>query len=392
MCENDVVIISAVRTAIGNLNGCLSSIPAHELGGACIKHVLQCVGFAPEKVSEVIMGQVLTAGEGQNTARQASVCGGIKYDVPATGVNMLCGSGLRAVVMGYQAIKVGDSTAVVAGGQESMSRARHCVNMREKTTFGDKSLIDTMIRDGLTDAFNDYHMGITAENVAKLWGISRLEQDEFALRSQQKYAAAKSTGYFVKEIVPVSVKNRSGEAWLQDDEFPRPSTTLEGLQKLRPAFQTDGTVTAGNSSGINDGAAAVLIMSRKEAECMKLAPLATIVSWAQSGVDPAVMGTGPINAVKIAVEKAGWTMDSVDLFELNEAFAAQSIVVIRELGVNISKVNVNGGALAMGHPIGASGARVLVTLLYALQRVNGKRGVAALCVGGGMGIAMCVQR
>lgn len=390
----EICIVSAARTAVGNLNGCLSSLPGHDLGAACIQEVLKRANTGPENVSEVIMGQVLTAGEGQNPARQASVKAGIPYEIPSTSVNMLCGSGLKAVAMGYQAIKAGDSSVVVAGGQESMSRARHCAHLRAGKKFGDMTFVDSMLSDGLTDAFHNYHMGITAENVSKQWKISREEQDQFALKSQQKCAAARQSGYFQKEIVSVHIKSRTGTDEIKEDEFPRPSTTLEGLQKLRPAFITDGsgTVTAGNASGINDGAAAVLLMSTENARKYGLVSLARIVSWAQAGVDPAIMGTGPISAVRKAVEKANWTLDSVDLFELNEAFAAQSVAVVRDLGIDVNKVNVNGGAIALGHPIGASGARVLVTLLYAMERTGAKRGVAALCIGGGMGIAMCVER
>lgn len=390
----EICIVSAARTAVGNLNGCLSSLPGHDLGAACIQEVLKRANTGPENVSEVIMGQVLTAGEGQNPARQASVKAGIPYEIPSTSVNMLCGSGLKAVAMGYQAIKSGDSSVVVAGGQESMSRARHCAHLRTGKKFGDMTFVDSMLSDGLTDAFHNYHMGITAENVSKQWKISREEQDQFALKSQQKCAAARQSGYFQKEIVSVHIKSRTGTDEIKEDEFPRPSTTLEGLQKLRPAFITDGsgTVTAGNASGINDGAAAVLLMSTENARKYGLVSLARIVSWAQAGVDPAIMGTGPISAVRKAVEKANWTLDSVDLFELNEAFAAQSVAVVRDLGIDVNKVNVNGGAIALGHPIGASGARVLVTLLYAMERTGAKRGVAALCIGGGMGIAMCVER
>ncbi|XP_060558794.1 acetyl-CoA acetyltransferase, cytosolic-like [Ruditapes philippinarum] len=394
MAEREVVIVSGARTAVGNLSGCLSSLAGHDLGAVCIQEVLKRAKVAPENVSEVIMGQVLTAGEGQNPARQASVKAGVSYNIPSTSVNMLCGSGLKAVAMGYQAIKAGDSSVVVAGGQESMSRARHCAHLRTGKKFGDMTFVDTMLSDGLTDAFHNYHMGQTAENVAKQWKISRQDQDQFSLLSQQKCATARQNGFFQKEIVTVPVKSRTGVEEVKEDEFPRPSSTIEGLQKLKPAFVTDGTgtVTAGNASGINDGAAAVLMMSKEDAGKLGLVPLAKIVSWAQTGVDPSVMGTGPISAVKKAVEKAQWKLDSVDLFELNEAFAAQSIAVVKDLGVDINKVNINGGAIAIGHPIGASGARVLVTLLYAMERTGAKRGVAALCIGGGMGIAMCVER
>ncbi|KAK3593839.1 hypothetical protein CHS0354_011440 [Potamilus streckersoni] len=390
----EVVVVSAVRTAVGNLNGSLSSFPAHDLGSTCIKEALNRSKVRPDMVSEVILGQVLTAGEGQNPARQASINAGIPITVPAASVNMLCGSGLRAVAMGYQAIKSGDSRIVVAGGQESMSRAPHSVHMRAGVKFGDSTLMDTMMKDGLIDAFNNYHMGITAENVAKQWNVSREDQDQFALKSQLKCAAALQAGHFNSEIVPVVVQTRAGTQEIRQDEFPRPDSTIEGLQNLRPVFIKDGsgTVTAGNASGINDGAAVVVLMSRYDAEQNGMTPLARIVSWAQAGVDPSVMGTGPIPATKIALEKAGWSINDVDLFELNEAFAAQSVAVIRELGLDPSKVNISGGAIALGHPIGASGARILVTLLHALGRTGGKRGVAALCIGGGMGIAMCVEK
>lgn len=394
MSGPEVVIVAAARTAVGNLNGKLSMHAAHDLGAVCITEVLNRAKVSPEQVSEVIMGQVLTAGEGQNPARQASVKGDVPYEIPATSVNMLCGSGLKAVAMGYQAIKAGDSSIVVAGGQENMSRARHCAHLRAGKKFGDMTLIDTLISDGLTDVFNNYHMGITAENVAKQWKVTREEQDQFALHSQQKCAKAVEHHFFEKEIILCPVSSKGGQHYVREDEFPRPDTTLEGLHKLGPAFLKDGTgtVTAGNSSGINDGAAAVLLMKQKDAKKQDLVPLARIVSWAQVGVDPAVMGTAPITAIRKAIEKADWTLDSVDLFEINEAFAAQSVAVIRELGIDHKKVNVNGGAIALGHPIGASGARILVTLLYAMERLEARRGVAALCIGGGMGIAMCVDR
>ncbi|XP_064618436.1 acetyl-CoA acetyltransferase-like [Liolophura sinensis] len=390
---NEVVIVSAARTPVGSFIGAFSTVPAHDLGAVAVKEALNRAKVKPEDVSEVIMGQVLTGGQGQNPARQASMKAGIPHDVPACGVNMLCGSGLRAVVQGYQAISLGDSKIVVAGGQENMSMAPHCANLRPGVKMGDQTFIDTMMIDGLTDAFNSYHMGITAENVAKQWGISREAQDEFSLQSQLKCEEAQKNGWFDKELVTVNVPVRGGSKEVNKDEYPRSGCTLEGLQKLRSCFIKDktGTVTAGNASGINDGAAACVLMSKDEAAQRGVAPLARIVSWAQAGVDPAVMGTGPIPATKKALEKAGWSIGDVDLFEFNEAFAAQSLAVVKDLGADPKKVNVNGGAIALGHPIGASGARILVTLLYALARTGGKKGVAALCVGGGMGIAVCVE-
>ncbi|KAK6986624.1 acetyl-CoA acetyltransferase [Biomphalaria glabrata] len=390
---SDVVILSATRTPIGSFNGSLSGLAAHELGSIAIKEALNRAGVKSDEVSEVIMGQVLTGGQGQNPVRQASVKAGIPYSVPACGVNMLCGSGLRSVVLAFQAIKSGDATIVVAGGQESMSKAPHCIHIRNGAKFGDASLVDTMLSDGLTDAFNNYHMGITAENVAKQWGITKEEQDNFALASQHKCEAAQKGGHFKEEIVPVIVQSRDGAKQITQDEFPRSGCTIEGFQKLRPAFVKDGTgtVTAGNASGINDGAAAIVVSSQDEALRRGIKPLARIVSWAQSGVDPSIMGTGPIPATRKALEKAGWQIEEVDLFELNEAFAAQSLAVVKELGCDPNKVNVNGGAIALGHPIGASGARILTTLLYALRAHNKRKGVAALCVGGGMGIAVCVE-
>lgn len=391
--SEEVVIVSAVRTPVGSFNGALSTIPAHDLGTTVIKEALRRATIPPEDVSEVILGQVYTAAQGQNPARQASVNAGIPVQVPAWCINQLCGSGLRTVALAAQAIKVGDSSIVVAGGQESMSKAPHAVHMRDGLKMGDGSLVDTMMTDGLIDAFHKYHMGITAENVAKQWNISREDQDAFALRSQQNCEAAQNAGYFTEEITPVTVKTRKGPVVVEKDEFPRAGCTLEAFQKLRPCFNKEsGSVTAGSASGINDGAAAVVVTSKAEAVRRGLSPLARIVSWAQAGVDPSVMGTGPIPAVRKALEKAGWGIGDVDLFELNEAFAAQSLAVVRDLGVDPSKVNVNGGAIAIGHPLGASGARVLVTLLYALQRTNQSRGVAALCVGGGMGVALCVER
>ncbi|KAK3096901.1 hypothetical protein FSP39_004591 [Pinctada imbricata] len=377
-----------------SFNGGLSTLPAHDLGSVCIRKALQRSHLNADDVSEVILGQVYTAGQGQNPARQASINAGIPVSVPACGVNMLCGSGLRAIVMGTQAIKEGSAKVVVAGGQENMSKAPHCIHMRNGTKFGDTKMVDSMMSDGLIDAFNNHHMGITAENVAKQWGISRSDQDEFALKSQQKCELAQNQGCFDTEIVPVTIKTRAGPQIVNKDEYPRSGCNLAGLQKLQPAFIKDGsgTVTAGNASGLNDGAAAVVLMSKQEATSRGLSPICRIVSWAQAGVEPSIMGTGPIPATKSALDKAGWSIADVDLFEFNEAFAAQSLAVVRELGVDPAKVNIHGGAIALGHPIGASGARILVTLIHALEKTGGKKGVAALCVGGGMGIAMCIER
>ncbi len=388
----EVVIASAARTPVGAFNGALSSVPAHYLGQVAISEAMRRAQVAPTDVSEVVMGQILAAGEGQNPARQAAVAAGIPYEVTAYGVNQLCGSGLRTVALGYQAIRNGDSEIVVAGGQESMSQAPHCMHLRNGTKMGDAQLVDTMIRDGLWDAFNGYHMGNTAENVAQRWQITRQQQDELALRSQSRAEAAQKSGRFKDEIVPVKIAGRKGEVVVEADEYPRHGTTLDALQKLRPAFDKNGTVTAGNASGINDGAAAVVLMTAKEADRRGIMPLARIVSWATAGVDPAVMGTGPIPASKLALKRAGWSVDDLDLVEANEAFAAQACAVNKELGFNPEKVNVNGGAIALGHPIGASGARVLVTLLHEMGKRNARKGLATLCIGGGMGIAMCVER
>jgi acetyl-CoA C-acetyltransferase len=388
----DVVIAAAARTPIGSFNGALSSLLAHQLGQIAIVEALKRAKVDPKEVSEVVMGQILTAGEGQNPARQAAVKAGIPVEKTAYAINQLCGSGLRAVALGFQAIKVGDSQIVVAGGQESMSQAPHCMHLRNGTKMGNAELVDTMIKDGLWDAFNGYHMGKTAENVAQKWQITREEQDKFALASQQKAGAAQKSGRFKDEIVPVTIKTRKGDMVVADDEYPRPDTTLEVLQKLRAAFDKNGTVTAGNASGINDGAAALVLMSGDEAKKRALAPLARIVSWATAGVDPAVMGSGPIPASRMALEKAGWKKEDLDLIEANEAFAAQACAVNKDLGWDTSKVNVNGGAIALGHPIGASGARVLTTLLFEMRKRNAKKGLATLCIGGGMGIAMCVER
>jgi len=388
----EVVIASAARTPVGSFNGSLSSLSASDLGKVAIEAALERAGVAPKDVSEVIMGQILTAAQGQNPARQASIAAGLPVEVPAYGVNQLCGSGLKSVAMGLQAILNGDSGIVVAGGQESMSMAPHAANLRGGTKMGNTEFIDTMIKDGLWDAFNGYHMGNTAENVAEKWQITREEQDNFALASQQKAETAMNAGKFKDEIVPVTYSTRKGDVTVSEDEYPKHGTTLETLQKLRPAFDREGTVTAGNASGINDGAAALVMMTREEADSRKIQPLARIVSWAQVGVDPAIMGSGPIPASRAALEKAGWTVDDLDLIEANEAFAAQACAVNKDLGWDTAKVNVNGGAIAIGHPIGASGARVLVTLLYEMQKRDAKKGLATLCIGGGMGIAMCVER
>ncbi|MCS6877003.1 MAG: acetyl-CoA C-acetyltransferase [Geminicoccaceae bacterium] len=388
----DVVIVAAARTPIGSFNGAFASLPAHALGKVAIRAALERANVEPGEVSEVIMGQILTAGQGQNPARQAAVQAGIPVEVPAYGVNILCGSGLKSVALAYQAIKNGDSTIVVAGGQESMTRAPHVAHLREGTKMGSIEFLDSMLKDGLWDAFHGYHMGNTAENVAQKWQITREDQDRFAVASQNKAEAAIKAGKFKDEIVPVTVPTRKGEVVVEADEYPRFGTTFEALQKLKPAFAPDGTVTAGNASGINDGAAALVVMSAKEAERRGLEPLARIVSWAQAGVDPAIMGTGPIPASRKALEKAGWKVEDLDLVEANEAFAAQAIAVNRDMGWDVEKVNVNGGAIALGHPIGASGARILTTLLFEMKRRNAKKGLATLCIGGGMGIAMCVAR
>jgi len=388
----DIVIASAARTPVGAFNGGLASLPAHKLGEVAIAEALRRAHVEPKDVSEVIMGQILAAGEGQNPARQASIGAGIPFEVTAYGVNQLCGSGLRTVALGYQAIRNGDSEIVVAGGQESMSQAPHCIHLRNGVKMGDAELVDTMIRDGLWDAFNGYHMGNTAENVAQRWQITREQQDNFAAGSQAKAEAAQKAGRFKDEIVPVKIATRRGETVVDTDEHPKHGTTAEVLSKLRAAFDKNGTVTAGNASGINDGGAAVVLMTAGEAEKRGLRPLARIVSWATAGVDPAIMGTGPIPASRMALKKAGWSPDNLDLIEANEAFAAQACAVNKDLGWDVEKVNVNGGAIALGHPIGASGARVLVTLLHEMQRRSVKKGLATLCIGGGMGIAMCVER
>ncbi|PKP76709.1 MAG: acetyl-CoA C-acyltransferase [Alphaproteobacteria bacterium HGW-Alphaproteobacteria-3] len=389
----EVVIVGAARTPVGSFNGALSSLPAHELGRIAISAAIERAGIGMADVSEVILGQVLQAGQGQNPARQASVNAGIPVEVPAWGVNQLCGSGLRAVALGHQAIVNGDSEVVVAGGQESMSQAQHAAYLRAGNKMGSVEFVDTMIRDGLWDAFNGYHMGQTAENVAARWQITREEQDTFAVASQNKAEAAQKAGRFKNEIASVTIKARKGETTVDNDEFIKHGVTLDGIQGLKPAFQRDGgTVTAANASGINDGAAAVVLMSADRAAKEGRKVLGRIVSWAQAGVDPAVMGTGPIPASRAALKKAGWTVDDLDLVEANEAFAAQALAVNKDLGWNPEIVNVNGGAISIGHPIGASGARVFVTLLHEMERRDAKKGLATLCIGGGMGIALCVER
>ncbi len=390
--QDDIVIVSAARTPVGAFNGAFANLPAHELGKIAIKAAIERAGIEAQRVNEVILGQILTAGQGQNPARQASIAAGIPVESPAWGLNQLCGSGLRAVALGYQGIVNGDSEIVVAGGQESMSVAPHCAHLRAGVKMGNFEMIDTMIKDGLWDAFNGYHMGNTAENVARQWQITRQQQDQFAVASQNKAEAAQKAGKFKDEIVPVTIKTRKGDVVVDADEYPKHSTTLESIGKLRPAFDKDGTVTAGNASGINDGAAAVVLMKASEAAKLGKTPLARIVSWAQAGVDPKIMGTGPIPASRAALKKAGWNVGDLDLVEANEAFAAQACAVNKDLGWDIGKVNVNGGAIAIGHPIGASGTRVLVTLLYEMQKRNAKKGLATLCIGGGMGIAMCLER
>ena len=388
----EIVIAGAVRTAIGAFSGGLSSVLASALGSVAITEAMKRGKVAPADVDEVIMGQILIAGAGQNPARQAAIGAGIPVEKTAYQINQLCGSGLRSVALGYQAIRNGDCAVVVAGGQESMSQAPHCIHLRNGVKMGNAEMVDTMIKDGLWDAFNGYHMGTTAENVAQKWQITREQQDQFAASSQQKAEAAQKAGNFKAEIVGVTIKDRKGDKVIDSDEHPRHGTTLDTLAKLRPAFDKNGTVTAGNASGINDGAAALVLMSAAEASRRGLMPLARIVSWATAGVDPAIMGSGPIPASRAALKKAGWNIGDLDLIEANEAFAAQACAVNKDLGWDTSKVNVNGGAIAIGHPIGASGARVLVTLLYEMQRRNAKKGLATLCIGGGMGIAMCLER
>ena len=388
----DVVIVAAARTPVGSFNGALASQDAHDLGRVAITGALERSGVEPGDVDEVIMGQILQAGEGQNPARQASIGAGIPVESPAWSLNQLCGSGLRAVAVGAQQIAGSDARVVVAGGQESMSRAPHCIHLRNGTKMGDAGMIDTMIKDGLWDAFNGYHMGVTAENVARRWQITREDQDEFAVTSQNRAEAAQKAGRFADEIVPVTITTRKGDTVVAEDEYIRHGVEISHLAKLRPAFEKEGTVTAGNASGINDGAAAVVLMSATEAERRGLRPLATIRSWAHAGVDPAIMGSGPIPASRKALDKAGWEAADLDLVEANEAFAAQACAVNKDLGLDPEKVNVNGGAIAIGHPIGASGGRVLTTLLHEMQRRDARKGLATLCIGGGMGIAMCVER
>jgi acetyl-CoA C-acetyltransferase len=387
----DVVIVSAVRTPVGSFNGSLSSLPAHELGKIAIQAAVERAGVAASDVSEVIMGQVLQAGAGQGPARQASINAGLPVETPAWSLNQLCGSGLRAVALAAQQIEDG-AKIVVAGGQESMSQAPHAQQLRTGQKMGDLAFVDTMIKDGLWDAFHGYHMGQTAENIAARWQITREDQDKFAVASQNKAEAAQKGGKFKDEIVPVTVKGRKGDTVVDQDEFIRHGVTLDGISGLRPAFTKDGSVTAANASGINDGAAALVLMSADEAKARGLKPLARIASWAHAGVDPEIMGTGPIPASRKALEKAGWSVGDLDLVESNEAFAAQSICVVRDLGLDPAKVNVNGGAIAIGHPIGASGARILTTLLHEMQRTDATKGLATLCVGGGMGVAMCVEK
>jgi acetyl-CoA C-acetyltransferase len=388
----DIVIVSAARTPVGAFNGAFVATPAHELGKTAITAALQRAQVDPKDVSEVVLGQVLTANQGMNPARQASRAAGVPDESPAWSLNQVCGSGLRAVVVGYQQLKAGDAKVVVAGGQESMSLSPHAAHLRGGTKMGNTEFFDTMIKDGLTDVFNNYHMGITAENVAEKWQITREQQDKFATLSQNKAEAAQKAGKFKDEIVAVTVKGRKGDTIVDSDEYIRAGATIEAAAGLRPAFKKDGTVTAGNASGLNDGAAALVLMTAEEADRRGLTPLARIASWASRGVDPAIMGTGPIPASKAALEKAGWKVGDLDLVEANEAFAAQACAVNKDMGWDSDIVNVNGGAIAIGHPIGASGARVLTTLLYELQRRNKKRGLTTLCIGGGMGIALCVER
>lgn len=388
----DIVITAAKRTPVGSFLGAFAGTPAHELGRIAIEAALAQAGVTGDEVSEVILGQVLTAGHGQNPARQASMAAGVPKEIPAWGVNQVCGSGLRAVALAAQAVATGDARIVVAGGQESMSMSMHAQNLRGGTKMGNLSLVDTMISDGLTDVFNNYHMGITAENLAEQYQITREMQDVFAVRSQNLAEAARSAGRFKDEIVPVTIKGRKGDVTVADDEYIRAGATLDSVSGLRPAFRKDGTVTAANASGLNDGAAALVVMSRAEAEKRGSPILARIASWASAGVDPSIMGIGPVPATRRALEKAGWKIADLDLIEANEAFAAQALSVGKELGWDANRVNVNGGAIAIGHPIGASGARVLTTLLYEMGKRDAKKGLATLCIGGGMGIALCVER
>lgn len=387
-----IVIASAARTAVGSFNGVFADTPAHVLGAAAIKGALERAGVAPGDVDEVIMGQILTAGQGQNPARQAAIAAGIPNEKTAWGLNQLCGSGLRAVAIGMQQIATGDATIIVAGGQESMSLAPHCAHLRGGVKMGDFKMVDTMMKDGLTDAFYGYPMGNTAENVARQWQLTREEQDAFAVASQNKAEAAQKAGKFKDEIVPVTLKTRKGDVVVDSDEYIKHGVTIDGIAKLKPVFDKEGTVTAANASGINDGGAAIVLMTEKEAARRGITPLARIASWATAGVDPQIMGTGPIPSSRMALKKAGWKVDDLDLVEANEAFAAQACAVNKDMGWNPDIVNVNGGAIAIGHPIGASGARVLVTLLHEMGKRDAKKGLATLCIGGGMGIALCVER
>ena len=392
MAQTDIVIVSAARTPVGSFNGAFASTPAHELGAIAIKAALERAKVEGTEIDEVILGQILTAGQGQNPGRQAAMKAGVPQEKTAWLLNQLCGSGLRAVALGMQQIANGDASIIVAGGQESMSQAPHAAYMRAGTKMGDLKLVDTMLKDGLMDAFHGYHMGNTAENVAEKWQLTRDEQDKFAVSSQNKAEAAQKAGKFKDEIVPVTIKGRKGDTVVSDDEYIRAGTTLDAIAKLRPAFSKDGTVTAGNASGINDGAAALVLMTAAEAEKRGLTPLARIASWATAGVDPAIMGTGPIPSSRRALEKAGWKVSDLELVEANEAFAAQACAVNKDMGWDPEIVNVNGGAIAIGHPIGASGARVLTTLLHEMGKRDAKKGLATLCIGGGMGVAMCLER
>jgi acetyl-CoA C-acetyltransferase len=389
---SDVVIVSAARTPVGSFNGALSSLPAHELGAVAIKAAVERAGISAAEVEEVILGQVLQAGAGQGPARQAAIKAGVPISSPGWSLNQLCGSGLRAVALGAQQIQDGSAKIVVAGGQESMSQSPHAAQLRSGVKMGDLGMVDTMIKDGLWDAFHGYHMGQTAENIAARWQITREEQDGFAVSSQNRAEAAQKAGRFADEIAPVTIKTRKGETVVDQDEYIRHGATLESLSGLKPAFTKDGSVTAGNASGLNDGAAALVLMSASEAAARGLQPLARIASWAHAGVEPEIMGTGPIPASRKALEKAGWSVADLDLIESNEAFAAQALCVVRDLGLDPAKVNVNGGAIAIGHPIGASGARILTTLLHELKRSAASKGLATLCVGGGMGVAVCVEK
>ncbi|BCH57785.1 acetyl-CoA acetyltransferase [Agrobacterium vitis] len=391
MSTPSIVIASAARTAVCSFNGAFANVAAHDMGATAIKAVLERAGIEAAEVDEVILGQILTAGQGQNPARQAAMKAGIPQEKTAWGLNQLCGSGLRAVALGMQQIATGDASIIIAGGQESMSLAPHCAHLRAGTKMGDMKMIDTMIKDGLTDAFYGYHMGVTAENVARQWQLTRDEQDAFAVASQNKAEAAQAAGRFKDEIVPVTVPGRKGDVIVDADEYIRAGATLDSMTKLRPAFDKEGTVTAGNASGINDGAAAALLMTEAEAVRRGIQPLARIASWATAGVDPKIMGTGPIPASRKALEKAGWSVNDLDLVEANEAFAAQACAVNKDLGWDTSIVNVNGGAIAIGHPVGASGARILNTLLFEMKRRGAKKGLATLCIGGGMGVAMCIE-